>query len=65
MFIKKYYDLVIDTCYEEPTKYKETTPHYLKPSKISWWNKLKVSADPEQKTQAEHKKAMLEMVSLL
>ena len=35
MFLKKYYDLVINTCYEEPTKYKETTPHYLNPSKIN------------------------------
>ena len=40
MFLKKYYDLIINTCYEEPTKYKETTPQYMKPSNVSWWNKL-------------------------
>tara|TARA_A100001037_G_scaffold290082_1_gene302512 strand:+ start:2148 stop:2912 length:765 start_codon:yes stop_codon:yes gene_type:complete len=40
MFLKKHYDLIINTCYEEPTKYKETTPQYMKPSNISWWDKL-------------------------
>ena len=40
MFLKKHYDLIINTCYEEPTKYKETTPQYMKPSNVSWWNKL-------------------------
>lgn len=60
MFIKKYYDLVIDTCYEDPTKYKETTPAYLKPVHISWWNKLKILPDPETKTKAEHQKTFEE-----
>jgi|TARA_B100001093_G_scaffold61778_1_gene51959 hypothetical protein len=40
MFLKKYYDLVINTCYEIPTQYKNTTPQYLTASKVSWWNKL-------------------------
>ena len=40
MFLKKHHDLIINTCYEEPTKYKETTPHYMKPSNVSWWDKL-------------------------
>tara|TARA_B100000941_G_C28494444_1_gene549966 strand:+ start:1227 stop:1994 length:768 start_codon:yes stop_codon:yes gene_type:complete len=48
MFLKKYHDLTISTCYRDPTLYKETTPNYLKPSKISWWDKLKI-VNPEKK----------------
>ena len=60
MFLKRHFDLIINTCYEEPTKYKETTPHYLKPSKISWWNKLKAPTDPEKKTPAQHRQALIQ-----